>query len=140
MSVIEVTRQARDELRGLIETRQLPADTRERVSRSLLTLEEFPRAGKQLSGVWRDCRALIGPWGWLIVVYMYFEAEDRVVVIAFHDARTSRGSDGAALNVVCRSDAAISGPAPQAGRGRDRVPSEEGSRSAERQTIARAVI
>jgi plasmid stabilization system protein ParE len=92
MSTIEVTRFAREDLRGLIETRRLPADTRERVSRSLLTLEEFPRAGKQLSGVWRDCRALIGPWGWLIVVYMYIEAEDRVVVIAFHDARTSENA------------------------------------------------
>ena len=89
MSTIEVTRLARDELRELIKTRELPADTRERVSRSLLTLEEFSRAGKQLSGVWRDCRALIGPWGWLIVVYVYLEAEDRVVIIAFHDARTS---------------------------------------------------
>lgn len=89
MTTIEVTRLARDELRDLIETRRLPVDTRERVKRTLLTLEEFPRAGKQLSGVWRDCRALIGPWGWLIVVYMYLEAEDRAVVIAFHDARTS---------------------------------------------------
>lgn len=89
MSAIQVTRQARDELRALIESRQLPTDTRQRVARSLLTLEEFPRAGKQLSGVWRDCRALIGPWGWLIIVYMFIEAGDRVVVIAFHDARTS---------------------------------------------------
>lgn len=89
MPTIEVTRQARDELRELVKTRQLPPDTRKRVSRVLLTLEEFPRAGKQLFGIWRDCRALIGPWGWLIVVYMYIEAEDRVVVIAFHDARTS---------------------------------------------------
>lgn len=61
-------------------------------SRTLLMLEELPRAGKQLSGVWRDCRALIGPWGWLIVVYMYIEVEDRVVVIAFHDARTSEAA------------------------------------------------
>lgn len=90
--MIEVTRSARDELRALIKTRQLPDDTRERVSRTLLTLEEFPRAGKQLSGVWRDCRALIGPWGWLIIVYIYIEAEDRVVVIAFHDARTSEAA------------------------------------------------
>jgi hypothetical protein len=89
MAAIEVTRQARDELRGLIKTRHLPDDTRGRVARSLLALENFPRAGKQLSGVWRDCRALIGPWGWLIVVYIYMESEDRVVVIAFHDARTS---------------------------------------------------
>lgn len=92
MPAIEVTRSARDELRELIKTRQLPADTRERVSRTLLMLEDFPRAGKQLAGVWRDCRALIGPWGWLIVVYMYIEAEDRVVVIAFHDARTSEAA------------------------------------------------
>lgn len=89
MPAVEVTRQARDELRELIESRKLPADTRDRVERSLLTLEEFPRAGKQLSGVWRDCRGLVGPWGWLIVVYVYIESEDRVVVIAFHDARTS---------------------------------------------------
>lgn len=92
MPTIEVTRLARDELGELVETRQLPVDTRERVSRTLLTLEALPRAGKQLSGVWRDCRALIGPWGWLIVVYMYIEAEDRVVVIAFHDARTSEAA------------------------------------------------
>jgi len=89
MPTIEVTRLARDELRALIKSRQLPDDTRDRVARTLAMLEEFPRAGKQLSGVWRDCRALIGPWGWLIVVYMYIEPEDRVVVIGFHDARTS---------------------------------------------------
>ncbi|HTR74136.1 MAG TPA: type II toxin-antitoxin system RelE/ParE family toxin [Solirubrobacterales bacterium] len=89
MPSIEVTRQARDELRALIETRELPTDTRERIAQALVILEDFPRAGKQLSGVWRDCRALIGPWGWLIVVYIYMETEDRVVVIAFHDARTS---------------------------------------------------
>jgi hypothetical protein len=92
MAVIEVTLQAREDLRTLIQTRHLPADTRERVSRSLVVLGEFPRAGKQLSGVWRDCRALIGPWGWLIVVYMHIEAEDRAVVIAFHDARTSNSA------------------------------------------------
>src|ERR1044072_6526839 len=89
MTTIEATRLARGELRELIETRQLPAETRERVAAPLLPLEELPRPGKQLSEVWRDCRALVGPWGRLIVVYMYIEAEDRVVVIAFHDARTS---------------------------------------------------
>ena len=92
MPTIEVTRLAREDLRELIETRGLPADTRERVTRSLLALEEFPRAGKRLSGVWRDCRALIGPWGWLIVVYMYIESEDRIAVVAFHDGRTSENA------------------------------------------------
>lgn len=89
MASIEVTRLAREDLRELIETRQLPDDARERVARALLTLVQFPNAGRKLSGLWRECRALVGPWGWLIVVYMYIEPEDRVVVIAFHDARTS---------------------------------------------------
>lgn len=89
MASIEVTRLAREDLRELIETRHLPDNARERVSRSLLTLVQFPNAGRKLSGVWRECRALIGPWGWLIVVYMYIESKDRVVVIAFQDARTS---------------------------------------------------
>jgi hypothetical protein len=92
VAAIEVTRQAREELRDLIETRGLPDDTRARVTRSLRILGEFPRAGKRLSGVWRDCRALIGPWGWLIVVYIYLENDDRAVVIAFHDARTSKSA------------------------------------------------
>lgn len=89
MASIEVTRDAREQLHELMATRNLPDDTRARVSRSLLTLHEFPCAGKQLSGVWRECRAIIGPWGWLVIVYVYIESADRVVVIAFHDARTS---------------------------------------------------
>lgn len=88
-AAVEVTLRARDELRQLVETRSLPTDARERVSRRLLTLA---RVGKKLSGPWQDCRALIGPWGWLIVVYFYFEAENRAVVIAFHDARTSEAA------------------------------------------------
>ncbi len=88
MASIAVTRRAREELRTLIAALNLPDDTRDRVSRSLLTLEQFPRSGKTLSGVWRDCRAIVGPWGWLIVVYMYVERGDQVVVIGFRDARS----------------------------------------------------
>jgi len=87
--MIEVTLQARDELRALVATRDLPTDAREQISRSLRTLEQFPRAGRKLFGRWKDCRALIGPWGWLIVVYVYLEVEDRAIGVAFHDARTS---------------------------------------------------
>jgi hypothetical protein len=89
MPNIEVTRFAREDLARLVETRRLPTDARKRVSRSLLILREFPRSGKRLSGVWRDCRGLIGTWGWLIVIYTYIEPGERVVIIAFHDARTS---------------------------------------------------
>jgi hypothetical protein len=56
MAVVEVTRQAREELRELIETRQLPGDTGQRVSRSLVILGEFPRGGKPLRRPQLRCR------------------------------------------------------------------------------------
>jgi hypothetical protein len=89
MASIEIARLAREDLAELIVTRSLPAGTEERVWRSLLTLEQFPRSGRSLAGAWRDCRALIGPWGWVIAIYVYVESDDRVVVVAFQDARSS---------------------------------------------------
>lgn len=89
MAAVEIARIAERDLDELIVSRRLPADTRARVGRSLLTLEQFPRAGKALTGAWRGHRAVVGPWGWLIAVYVYEEAHDRVAVLAFHDARTA---------------------------------------------------
>lgn len=89
MARVEIARLARADLGELIATRGLPANTEERVWRSLLTLERFPRSGRPLAGAWSDYRALIGPWGWVIAVYTYAEQDDRVVVVAFQDARSS---------------------------------------------------
>ncbi len=68
MASIAVARRAREELRALIVALDLPQDTRDRVSRSLRSVEQFPLSGKALSGFWRDCRAVVGPWGWLLIV------------------------------------------------------------------------
>jgi len=89
MTSVEVTPIARADLDGLIATRNLPADTAGRVWRSLLTLEQFPLAGKALDGFWFGHRLVIGPWRWLLVVYRYVEDDDRVVVIAFRDGRAA---------------------------------------------------
>jgi hypothetical protein len=89
MASVEIARLAREDLGELINTRSLPADTEERVWRSLLSLERFPRSGKPLTGAWGDYRALIGPWGWVIAIYAYVEHDDRVVVVAFQDARSA---------------------------------------------------
>jgi len=89
MATVEIARIAERDLDELISSRHLPVGTRERVGRTLLTLEQFPRAGKALTGAWRGYRALVGPWGWLIAVYAYEEARDRVTVLAFHDARAA---------------------------------------------------
>lgn len=37
---------------------------------------------------------MVGPWGWVIVVYVYVEREDRVAVVAFQDARSADSLSG----------------------------------------------
>jgi plasmid stabilization system protein ParE len=87
---VELTRAATEDLDRLIFTHSLPADTKERVARSLRPLEQFPRMGGELSGRWEGLRFLIGPWRWLVVVYAYFEDDDRVAVLSIQDGRSSR--------------------------------------------------
>jgi len=67
----------------------MPADTRDRVKRSLRPLVRFPRLGPELSGRWTGYRFILGPWRWLVVVYVFEEVEDRVVIVTMQDARSS---------------------------------------------------
>jgi hypothetical protein len=43
--------------------------------------------GAELGGRWRGYRFLLGPWRWLILVYLYLEDQDRVVVVTIQDGR-----------------------------------------------------
>lgn len=88
MAEIEATVEAVEDLERLIVTHSLPVDTRERVRRSLRTLERFPRSGRELDEPWRPVRVMIGPWPWLLVLYSYEEREDVVLVLGFQDARS----------------------------------------------------
>ena len=45
--------------------------------------------GQALSGRWEGFRFLLGPWRWMLFVYVYLEAEDRVVVVTIQDARSA---------------------------------------------------
>lgn len=89
MARVELTAAAVEDLDALIATRSLPADTRARVRRSLTPLTELPRLGRELTGRWSRMRFVLGPWRWMLVVYEYREAEDRVVVLTIQDARAS---------------------------------------------------
>lgn len=89
MASVELARAAVEDLDALIRTHSLPADTRGRVARSLRPLERFPRMGPPLSGRWDGFRFLLGPWRWLLLVYVYLEAENRVVVVTIQDARSA---------------------------------------------------
>jgi plasmid stabilization system protein ParE len=78
-----------EDLRRMILTHGLPADTRARVARSLHPLSRFPRLGRELDGRWRPFRFILGPWRWLLIIYVYDEAEDVVTVATIQDARSS---------------------------------------------------
>lgn len=89
MASIELARVAVEDLDALIRTHSLPADTRARVARSLRSLQRFPLMGPALDGRWQGFRVLLGPWRWMLLVYVVLEDEDRVVVVSVQDARSS---------------------------------------------------
>jgi hypothetical protein len=86
---VELALAAVEDLDRLIRTHSLPADTRARVARSLRSLAQFPNIGPALTGRWDGYRFVLGPWRWLILVYVVIEEEDRVVVVTIQDARSS---------------------------------------------------
>jgi hypothetical protein len=73
----------------LIETHSLPAHTRGRVKSSLRPLQRFPRLGAAIGVRDDEIRFLLGPWRWMIIVYAYFDGDDRVVIVSVEDGRTS---------------------------------------------------
>jgi len=95
MARVEIARTAVEDLDALIRTHSLPADTKQRVVRTLRPLEQFPHLGAALEGRWTGFRFRLGPWRWLIVVYAYLEEDDRVVVVTIVDGRTSRSPTAA---------------------------------------------
>jgi hypothetical protein len=86
---VELAASAVEDLRTLIQTHSLPADTTARVVRSLRPLERFPLLGPELGGRWKGFRFTLGPWRWMLLVYVALESEDRVVVVTIQDARSS---------------------------------------------------
>lgn len=89
---IELAEAAVADLERLILTHSLPADTGERVKRSLRPLETFLLIGAPLSGRWQGFRLLLGPWRWMLIAYEYYADEDRVVVETIQDGRSSHAA------------------------------------------------
>jgi plasmid stabilization system protein ParE len=73
----------------MIGTHSLPSDTVARVEHSLRHLARFPLMGTEIGGRGAGTRFLLGPWRWMIVLYTYIEDDDRVVVVAVEDGRSS---------------------------------------------------
>ena len=95
MARVELAQAAVEDLERLIFTHSLPADTRERVKRSLRPVEDFPYIGAPLAGRWQGPRFLFGPWRWMLIVYEYLEDEERVVIVTIQDGRSSAAAPAA---------------------------------------------
>lgn len=89
MARVEASAAAVEDLERLIFTHTLPGDTKTRVKRSLEPLKRFPLLGAALSGRWNGFRFVLGPWRWTVIVYVYFEENDRVVVVTIQDGRAA---------------------------------------------------
>lgn len=87
MAELTVALRAVEDVARLIVTHSLPADTPARVTRSLGPLADFPLMGSPVERT--PYRFLLGPWRWMLLVYVHDEDLDRVTVIGIEDARSA---------------------------------------------------
>ncbi len=91
MIQLEWSEQALRGLEQLVFSHSLPTDTRQRIENSAIPLVRFPRIGPALRELsdGSELRFLIGPWPWLIIVYLYREPEMRIVLVSIEDGRSA---------------------------------------------------
>lgn len=89
MPQVIATPRTRRDVDEAIAALALPGDSWARVARSLRVLEVLPLAGPELEGRWAPSRFVLGPWSWMILLYSYDGASDRVFILAMHDARSA---------------------------------------------------
>lgn len=94
MARIVVTPRARSDVDEAIAALGLPVDSWARIAASLRLLEDFPLAGRALEGLWRETRFVLGPWPWMILIYLHQPDEDVVYLVAVYDARASTAATG----------------------------------------------
>lgn len=92
MARVVVAESARADLNALVLSHSLPASTRARVRTSLRPLATFPLLGPALTGRWHGFRFVLGPWPWMLLVYVYDGAADQVSVVTVQDSRSARAA------------------------------------------------
>ena len=88
MAHVVVTPVAAEDLARLIVTHSLPPNTTERVKRSLRPLADFPLLGAPFTGRWERFRFILGPWRWMVILYVFDEVGDQVSIVAIQDGRS----------------------------------------------------
>lgn len=89
MAHVVITPTAAVDLARMIRTYSLPDDTTTRFKRSVAALSRFPLIGAPLQGRWSEYRFVLGPWRWMIIVYVFDESADRGAIVTVQDARTT---------------------------------------------------
>ncbi len=90
MARITLSAGAAADLERLVRTHSLPPDTARRLWHRLSLLERFPKLGPALDEAWQGARYILGPWRWMVIVYVYSEDDDSVVVTTIEDGRSRR--------------------------------------------------
>jgi hypothetical protein len=80
---------AADDLAALIRSHSLPLDTPERFKKSIAPLAALPLLGPALDRRWDGHRYTLGPWRWMIIVYVFDAELDEVGIVAVQDGRSS---------------------------------------------------
>lgn len=89
MAQVIVSPRAKRDVDEAISRLSLAADTWSRIVHSLRVLETFPLSGPQLGGRWAPARFVLGPWSWMLLLYIYDEDSDRVFIVSMSDARSA---------------------------------------------------
>jgi plasmid stabilization system protein ParE len=92
MARVVVTPSAQADLAALILTHSLPPSNRDRVRIALRPLASFPLLGPGLAGRWQGLRFILGPWPWMLLVYVYDSELDQVAVVTIQDSRSARAA------------------------------------------------
>lgn len=97
VATVVVADSARADLEALISSHGLPSSTRDRVKAALGPLATFPLIGPALEQGWAGFRFVLGPWPWMLVVYVFDEASDQVSIVSIQDARSARSARGESM-------------------------------------------
>lgn len=92
MARVVVAPTAVADLDELILVLSLPSDTRSRLRARLRQLAEFPESGEVLEGRWEGFRWILGPWRWMLILYVFDEDADQVSVVTIQDSRSARSA------------------------------------------------
>jgi len=92
MARVVVTEAALADLRAMILTHSLPDTTVDRVRAALASLAAVPQLDPALERNWLGFRFVLGPWPWMLLVYVWDEAADLVAVVTIQDARSAEAA------------------------------------------------